>query len=192
MEYNKETGDVKIIEEKRKAKRIIQNTDDLERERNAVLKEVNMESEDLASMDLSTAARQQEIAEKLALGMKMLEEETQLDPTKMFVFGKDYTRIDLGLIISRPAIFMHMHDRDAEFLKARADIMNEYHCDHKKYIEEFEEVSKLNEHVLSGNPYSNDKNLDNYPTHKYSDPATGETMEYAAASKNFAKVDPET
>ena len=57
MEYNKETGDVKIIEEKRKAKRIIQNTDDLERERNAVLKEVNMESEDLASMDLSTEAR---------------------------------------------------------------------------------------------------------------------------------------
>ena len=70
--------------------------------------------------------------------------------------------------------------------------MNEFHCDHKKYIDEFEEVSKLNEDVLAGNPYSNDKNLDNYPTHKYSDPATGETMEYAAASKNFAKVDPET
>ena len=124
--------------------------------------------------------------------MKMLEEETQVDPTKMFVFGKDFTRIDLGLIISRPAIFMHMHDRDIEFMKARADIMNEFHCDHKKYIEEFEEVSKLNEHVLSGNPYSNDKNLDNYPTHKYTDPSSGETQEYAAASKNFTKVDPET
>ena len=122
----------------------------------------------------------------------MLEEETQLDPTKIFVFGKDYTRIDLGLIISRPAIFMHMHERDAEFLKARADIMNEFHCDHKKYIDEFEEVSKLNEHVLSGNPYSNDKNLDNYPTHRQTDTTTGETQEYAAASKNFAKVDPET
>ena len=93
----------------------------------------------------------------------------------MFVFGKDFTRIDLGLIISRPAIFMHMHDRDIEFMKARADIMNEFHCDHKKYIEEFEEVSKLNEHVLSGNAYSNDKNLDNYPTHKYTDPSSGET-----------------
>ena len=33
MEYNKETGDVTIIEEKKKQKKIIRNTDDLERER---------------------------------------------------------------------------------------------------------------------------------------------------------------
>ena len=56
MEYNKETGDVTIIEEKRKAKRIIRNTDDLERERTAVLKEVNLDSENLEEMDLSTEA----------------------------------------------------------------------------------------------------------------------------------------
>ncbi len=33
-------------------------------------------------------------------------------------------------------------------------------------------------------------NLDNYPTHEYTDPATGEKLTYCAASKNFAKVDP--
>ena len=75
MEYNKETGDVTIIEEKRKAKRIIRNTDDLERERTAVLKEVNLDSENLEEMDLSTEAKQSEVAKKLMIGMKMLEEE---------------------------------------------------------------------------------------------------------------------
>ena len=75
-------------------------------------------------------------------------------------------RIDTGLIISRPAIFMHMRERDAKFLKARSDIMGEYHCNMKKYIEEFEEVAKLNEDVLAGNPYVSRQNLDNFPTHK--------------------------
>ena len=86
---------------------------------------------------------------------------------------------------------MHMRNRDAKFLKARADMMAEYHCNMRKYIEEFEEVAKLNEHVLAGNPYASDKNLDNYPTHRYVDPKSGETLEYAAASKSFANVDPE-
>jgi hypothetical protein len=58
MEYNKETGDVTIIEEKRKAKRIIKNTDDLERERTAVFKEVDLDSEILEDMDLSTESSQ--------------------------------------------------------------------------------------------------------------------------------------
>ena len=58
MEYNKETGDVTIIEEKRKAKRIIKNTDDLERERTAVLKEVDLDSENIGEMDLSSESSQ--------------------------------------------------------------------------------------------------------------------------------------
>ena len=85
---------------------------------------------------------------------------------------------------------MHMRERDAKFLKARSEIMNEYHCNHKKYIEEFEEVSKLNEDILAGNPYASTQNLDNHPTHKSDE--FGETTEYSAASKNFANVDPET
>ena len=47
MKYNKETGDVTIIEEKREAKRIIKKTDDLERERTAVLKVIGLDSGNL-------------------------------------------------------------------------------------------------------------------------------------------------
>ena len=76
MEYNKETGDVTIIEEKKKPKRIIRSTDDLDRERKAVLKEIGLESDNLDSMDLSQGSMQQEVAEKLVYGMKKLQEET--------------------------------------------------------------------------------------------------------------------
>ena len=69
--------------------------------------------------------------------------------------------------------------------------MNEYYCNLKKYIAEFEEVSVMNEDVLAGNPYASQQNLDNFPTHEQVDPKTGETMQYYAASKNFARVDPE-
>jgi hypothetical protein len=51
-------------------------------------------------------------------------------------------------------------------------------------------VAKLNEDVLTENPYASMKNIDNYPTHRITDPTTGEIKEYCAASKNFAKVDP--
>ena len=47
----------------------------MERERTAVLKEVNLDSENLEEMDLSTEAKQSEVAKKLMIGMKMLEEE---------------------------------------------------------------------------------------------------------------------
>jgi hypothetical protein len=62
--------------------------------------------------------------------------------------------------------------------------MNEYHCNTKSHIEEFEEVSKLNEDILVDNSYASSMNLDNFPTHKLGD------QTYSAASKNFANVDP--
>jgi len=80
---------------------------------------------------------------------------------------------------------MHMRQRDVEFLKLRQNIMNEYFMDMKKFTDEFEEVSKLNEDLLADNPYISEMNLDNYPTHKDTD-----GNEYCAASKNYMKVDP--
>ena len=68
--------------------------------------------------------------------------------------------------------------------------MNEYYCDYKKYSKDYEEVSKLNEDILGDNPYLSKMNLDNFPTHKSKDPTTGENLEYSAASKHFASVDP--
>ena len=57
--------------------------------------------------------------------------------------------------------------------------MNEYHVNQKSHIDEFEEVSKLNEGLLADNSYVSSMNLDNFPTHKLGD----ET--YCAASKNW-------
>jgi hypothetical protein len=62
--------------------------------------------------------------------------------------------------------------------------MEEYYCDSKKYIDEVNEVAKLNEDSLANNPYASKMNLDNYPTHKYTD-AEGNTQSYCAASKNY-------
>lgn len=83
-----------------------------------------------------------------------------------------------------------MRNRDAEFLKYKNDIMNEYYVNQKQFVDDFEEMSKLNESVLGDNPYSSKMNLDNYPTHKYTDPETGEEREYCAASKHYFNVDP--
>lgn len=193
MEYDRKTGDVTILEAKKKKKKIIRNTDDLQKEQAAVYKEVGLESENLTDLDASTEEKQKEIAAKLAEVVKKFQSDYDVDPTGIRVFTRDNMRADVGLIVSRPPIFLHMRERDIEFLKARSSIMSEYHCDTKQYIEEFEEVAKLNEHVLAGNPYASTskQNLDNYPTHAWKDPQSRETLEYAAASKSFVNVDPE-
>ena len=48
--------------------------------------------------------------------------------------------------------------------------MEEYFCDSRQFIDEFNEVAKLNEDILAENPYASRMNIDNYPTHKYFDP----------------------
>lgn len=85
---------------------------------------------------------------------------------------------------------MIFRQRDAEFLKYKNEIMNDYYCNQRNYADDFEEMSKLNENVLGDNPYASKMNLDNYATHKDQDPATGEDLEYCAGSKHFSKVDP--
>ena len=93
-------------------------------------------------------------------------------------------------MIMRAPIFLHMRDPDIELLKLRSEVMNEYYCDFKKYVAEYGEVSKLNESLFAENSYASKMNLDNYPTHEYTDPETGKVHSYCAASKNFTKVDP--
>jgi len=61
--------------------------------------------------------------------------------------------------------------------------MEEYSVDTKQFIDEFNEVSRLNEDVLSNNPYASRLNIDNYPTHRMKNPETGEENTYCAATK---------
>jgi len=81
-------------------------------------------------------------------------------------------RVDVGLIIQRTPIFLHMRKKDIDFMRERENLMEEYFCDTKQFIKEFNEVAKLNEDYLSQNPYASRMNLDNYPTHKIVDPET--------------------
>lgn len=76
------------------------------------------------------------------------------------------------------------------FLNDRQVLMEEYFCDTKQFVDEFNEVAKLNEDVLQNSPYASRMNLDNYPTHQMPDPATGEMSGYCAASKQWSHVDP--
>jgi hypothetical protein len=77
-----------------------------------------------------------------------------------------------------------------DFMKTRQHVMENYNCNTKQFIDEFNEAAKLNEDILSKGPYASRMNTDNYPTHKYTDPQTGEEREYCAASKQWSKVDP--
>ena len=63
-----------------------------------------------------------------------------------------------------------MRDHEINFMNDRQNMMEEYFCDTKQYIDEMNEVAKLNEDVLAKNPYASKMNLDNYPTHKWTDP----------------------
>ena len=119
-----------------------------------------------------------------------MEEDYEIDPSQYYVFSRDLMRVDVGLLIQRPPIFMRMRDQDFDFLKKRQNLMEEYYCDTKQFIDEFNEVSKLNEDILAKNPYCSRMNIDNYPTHKMVDPKTGEETTYCAASKQWSLVDP--
>lgn len=128
------------------------------------------------------------------------------DPSMYYAFTKDFMRVDIGLMIQRPPIFMYMRKNDFDHLNNRQKIMEEYYCDTKQYIDEFNEVAKLNEDCLANNPYASRMNIDNYPTHrKFKGMVTrtvtdenGDEYEveeedyetYCAASKQFSLVDP--
>lgn len=129
-------------------------------------------------------------AEKIYSADKALDDDMDYDPSKFYVFSRDLMRVDVGLMIMRAPIFMHMRNPDIEMMKLRSQVMNEYYCNFKKYVKEYAEVTQLNESIFAENPYASTTNLDNHPTHAMDDPTTGEKHEYCAASKNFAKVDP--
>ncbi len=119
---------------------------------------------------------------------KMIQE-TSVDPSQFYCFSRDRLRIDIGLIIQRAPIFMHMRERDIDFVNKRSNMMSEFNCDTKQFIEEFREVSKLNENILNKSPYNSHMNTDNHEqTFKGEN---GEEHAYAPASKQWFKVDPD-
>jgi hypothetical protein len=74
--------------------------------------------------------------------------DSEIDPSQHYVFSRDSLRVDVGLIIQRPPVFLRMREKEMNFMKVRQDFMENYFCDTKQFIEEFNEVGKLNEDVL--------------------------------------------
>ena len=190
MIYDKATGDVTILPKKvKKPSTIIRNYEDFEREKKALFEEMGVPGGDLDNVD-NVQDNVEDVADKIYQVHSKIKDDFGLAQENTPAFSRDMFRIDVGLMIMRPPIMLHMRDPDIEMLKLRSELMNEYYCDFKKHIKEYGEVTQLNESVLANNPYASEMNLDNYPTHEYTDPQTGERQEYCAASKNFAKVDP--
>jgi hypothetical protein len=196
MQYDKKTGDIKIIEGGKQsqqaakaaaaaAKKVIGSMDDLDKERKALFSELGLDD---TGYPKDPKEPIEKVADKLKAAQDRMTKDFELDPSAFHVFSRDFMRVDVGLMVQRPPIFMHMRDRDANFLKFKSDVMNEYYCNQKQFSEEFEEVSKLNEDILGDNPYSSKMNLDNYPTYRV--PGSSPPVEYAAASKHFSNVDP--
>lgn len=194
MTYNKETGDVIIHEStkfSKKKNRIIKNIDEVLNEKQKLYDELNL-NEDGLPKEAKTLEdiNSDELTDKLEKVRRKMMEEVDYDPNNFYVFTRDHMRVDVGLMIQRSPIFVRMRQNDINFLKDRQLMMNEYGCDVRGFINEFNETSKLNEDLLANNPYASRMNIDNYPTHKYVDPETKEERTYCAASKQWSLVDP--
>lgn len=63
--------------------------------------------------------------------LKSLEERLDIDPTIFYAFTTDLMRIDVGLMIQRPPIFMRMREQDINFVKDRQNLMVNYHLDER-------------------------------------------------------------
>mmetsp|Transcript_8749 Transcript_8749/g.13531 ORF Transcript_8749/g.13531 Transcript_8749/m.13531 type:complete len:353 (-) Transcript_8749:8-1066(-) len=189
MTIDKETGDVHIfdpMEEKKKNKGgIIRSFDEINEEKEKLLEELDMEDMTTPKSDNWKHEEMVKKAEKLR---RHYMQNFNVDPSQFYCFSRDFLRIDIGLIIQRAPIFLHMREKDINFIDKRSNIMNEYHCDTKQFIEEFREVSKLNEDILNKNPYHSNMNTDNHPTDFKGE--NGEEHSYAAASKQWYRVDP--
>mmetsp|Transcript_13477 Transcript_13477/g.22935 ORF Transcript_13477/g.22935 Transcript_13477/m.22935 type:complete len:396 (-) Transcript_13477:96-1283(-) len=192
MNYDRETGEVTIIEgsEHKKQfekKKVVRDFQELDQEKKRLLHELNL---DEFGNPKEENVDRDDLAERLKKLNEFKHQDFEEDPSKVFVFSKDMMRVDIGLIIQRPPIFMRMRDPDFKFMRERHDLMAEYHSDMKQFIPEFNEISKLNEDNISKNAYASRMNVDNYPTHEWTDEATGEQQFYCGASKQWSKVDP--
>lgn len=134
MSYDRKTGDIKITENKtaaqkeaarREGKKVITSVDDLEREKLALYAEEGL---DTNGRPLKPEEGTDKSAERIRKVQERMMRDFDIDPRAFQVFSRDMMRVDVGLLIQRPPIFMTMRDRDVQFLKYKADIMNEYYC----------------------------------------------------------------
>lgn len=104
---------------------------------------------------------------------------------------QDNMRVDLGLVISRPPIFLGVHPADMEFGKYRRSIFKKYFNDNSKYVNDLETFNDLTSEYWDVTSGIFRINKDNIPNIRKFDDATNDYKFYSGNSKHFSLVDPE-
>lgn len=182
--YDPKTGRIDIINiDMQRPKTIIKNFDDMQKEKQKLHEELKLTSEDV----------EKQTPEELAEGYTKLLERTgegyEIDKSDFYANSTDYMRIDCGIIVMRPPIFMYYSKTDREFHLFRNKLMNEYYLDLRKYYEDFATEASVFDSIYLSNSYVSTSNRDNHPTHQLTD-EDGTVKKYCGASKNWKLVDP--
>ena len=134
MTYDKETGDVTIHEQKDdegSKRKIITSVDEAKKVRQELFDELNLDEDgmprDTPTENVDIDAHAQKV-KKLRQGFI---DDYDIDPNLQHVFSRDFMRVDVGLMIQRPPIFVRMRSNDIDFLTARQKLMEEYSVDTK-------------------------------------------------------------
>lgn len=87
MFYDKQSGEIKIKQKQQeKKKKIIKTMDDLEKERNALLKEVGLNQD---GRPLNENEDLDKLAEKIKTVNDRMINELDIDPSQFYVFSRD-------------------------------------------------------------------------------------------------------
>ena len=99
-----------------------------EKERAALFKELGLDDQGYSKNPKEPIDK---YADKIKAAQDRMIRDFEIDPSAFHVFSRDLMRVDVGLLIQRPPIFLTMRDRDVNYLKFKNDIMNEYYCNQK-------------------------------------------------------------
>lgn len=113
----------------------------------------------------------------------------------------DNHRVDVGLIFNRPPIFIHVPEKEIEFMKYRRNTMNKYYLDMTKYIQEFEVFDDVKRDISTQSYGGKEINLPNMRALKTNDNKRGmknisefnnnDYDFYSSHSKFYKIVDPD-
>ena len=83
----------------------IRSVDELEKEKKALFAEVGLDEE---GRPKNEKEQNEKVAEKIKKVQDRMISDFDLDPTAFNVFSRDFMRVDVGLMIQRPPIFVTM------------------------------------------------------------------------------------
>ena len=103
MTYDKKTGDVTIHDPtEQKKKKIIKNVDEVEAARQALFAELGLNQD---GFPIEEVKNKEKLADKL-VDVANREQNIEMDPSVFYACTNDLMRVDCGLIIQRPPIFL--------------------------------------------------------------------------------------